>query len=444
MGEVFAAVPAGVAANGAASAVTTTGSADSAAMLAAVTSGHSMATGTLDWPISGLVHKSVQKKKKVSASDRHRIGPSPRFDRDLRECVDAFIVDMAAEERYVLGFPGNLDFRFSEFAGLLDVFVNNVGDPDSSESSAISAKAMERAVVEFMARLANGDSERTYGYVAAGGSEANLFGLDRGCELLPEARVYCSRAAHYSIHKSARLMRKELVVVDCDDDGRIDPEALARSCRDDGSGAVVVATIGTTMSGANDEVDSIIDATATAGPVYIHVDAALGGLIVPFTPLGVSWGFARREVGSVAVSMHKALGMPIPCAVALCRSGLVLSKIQAEYIGATDSTLACSRSGIASVLIWYSLASKGITGLADNARKALETADYAAKQLADIGLQPVLHPASITVVFDRPSEWICRKYHLATEGRRAHIVTVSHVSREVIDELCLDVSRSPI
>ncbi|RMI27969.1 histidine decarboxylase [Nocardia stercoris] len=375
--------------------------------------------------------------------DQYRIHPAPQPVGDPLGRIDDFIAEMRAERPYVLGFPGNLDFSFSNLAGLLDILVNNVGDPDSGEKSDISAKPMERAVVDFMAELANADPRDVYGYVASGGSEADQFGLDRGCTLLPEARIYCSAGAHYCIRKSARLMRKELVVVGCDDRGRIDTDALARECRDHpGRGAVVVATVGTTMTGAIDDVDAITAAAAPAGRVYVHVDAALGGLIVPFTPERESWGFARPEVGSVAISMHKGLGMPVPCALAMCRAELVDSRVEGEYVGATDSTLACSRSGLASTLLWYALATKGRTGLANNARRALDMAEYTAKKLADAGMHPILHPSSIIVVFDRPAEWICRKYHLATEGTRAHIVTVPHVTAQVIDELHRDVLRS--
>ncbi|MEU7765458.1 histidine decarboxylase [Nocardia sp. NPDC049190] len=376
-------------------------------------------------------------------SSQYGIEQFPIPEPDLLEALDTFIAEMRTDEPYVLGFPANLDFSFSRFAGLLDIFVNNVGDPDSHEKSNVNAKAMERSVVDFIAELANADPQQVYGYVAGGGSEANLFGLDRGCALLPEARIYCSAAAHYSIHKSARLMRKEMVVVACDDQGRIDADALARECRaDPGRGAVVVATIGTTMTGAIDDVDAIIGAGAAAGRVYVHVDAALSGLIVPFTAEQESWGFARREVGSVAISMHKGLGMPVPCALALCRAELIDSTVGAEYVGATDSTLSCSRSGLASALLWYALAAKGKAGLERTAHRALDMAEYATRKLADAGLRPTLHPASIVVVFDRPAEWICRKYHLATEGSLAHIVTVPHVSEQIIDELHRDAQLS--
>jgi histidine decarboxylase len=369
-----------------------------------------------------------------------QIGEAPRSEQTLTQELDTFITQMRLEKPRVLGFPGNRDFRYGHLAGLLDLFINNSGDPAGSEQSNVNSKPFERAAVRFLAELSNAEPARTYGYLTSGGSEANLFGLDRGCALLPDAPIYASAAAHYSIRKCARLLGKELVTVKCDEDGRLDPHALARVCRDDaGRGAVVVATIGTTMAGAIDDVAAVSESAVAAGDVYVHLDAALTGLLIPFTAEGPSWGFASPAVGSLAISMHKALGMPVPCAVALCRSHLIDRVLQAEYLGTTDSTIGCSRSGLASVLTWYALASKGRAGLAENARRTLANAEFAAKKLADIGANPMLLPFSITVVFDRPAEWVCRKYHLATEGERAHIVTVGHVTREVIDELCLDI-----
>ncbi|MEV6427629.1 aminotransferase class I/II-fold pyridoxal phosphate-dependent enzyme [Nocardia sp. NPDC051463] len=377
----------------------------------------------------------------LSNSDRYRIGHSPRPAQESCAPLDTFIADMRAEASYIVGFPANLDFGFSRFAGLLDIFATNVGDPDSEDKARVGVKDMELAVVDFVARLANGDPSRTYGYVTGGGTEANQFGLDRGCDLLPEAKIYCSRATHYSVRKSAKLMRKELVVVDCDEQGRIDIDALAHACAADaGRGAVVVANIGTTMTGAIDDVDAIIRAASAAGRVYVHLDAALSGLILPFTPERASWGFVREEVGSVTVCMHKALGMPLPSALALCRSELVSSEVAGEYIGATDATLAGCRSGLAVALIWQSLAAQGMAGLELTAQTALEMAERAVEKLAGAGLRPARNPLSIMVTFDRPAEWICRKYHLATVGDRARIVTVSHVRKQVIDELCHDVT----
>jgi histidine decarboxylase len=86
------------------------------------------------------------------------------------------------------------------------------------------------------------------------------------------------------------------------------------------------------------------------------------------------------------------------------------------------------------------LAAQGMSGLELMARNSLEMAERAVEKLADIGLHPTRNPLSIMVNFDRPAEWICRKYHLATVGDRARVVTVSHVRKQVIDEMCHDIA----
>ncbi|UGT59974.1 aminotransferase class I/II-fold pyridoxal phosphate-dependent enzyme [Nocardia asteroides] len=374
--------------------------------------------------------------------DEYAIGARPRPSGELGQLTESFIAGMLAEKPRFLGFPTNMDFRFSELAGILDIFVNNLGDPRSADKAGISSKPMECAVVDAVARLANGAPDETYGYIAASGSEANLFGLDRGCVALPDAKIYCSGAAHYSIRKAARLMRRELVVVAADATGRMDPAALAAACRPGaGRGAIVVATLSTTMTGAIDDVDAIVAAAGAAGEVYVHLDAALGGLIIPFTEYGPTWGFARPEVGSIGISMHKALGTPVVCALALCRADLVHTAIEGDYVGATDVTLGCSRSGLAGVLLWYALSGKGIAGLEADAHTSLATAAYAERALAAAGTNPMRHPASVTVVFDRPAEAICHRYHLATAGDRAHVITLPHVREAMIDALCLEITE---
>ena len=77
---------------------------------------------------------------------------------------------------------------------------------------------------------------------------------------------------------------------------------------------VFVANIGTTMKGAVDDVAkvrAILDDLAITQS-YLHADAALSGMILPFVEEPQPFGF-----DSVAISGHKMIGSPIPCGVAL-------------------------------------------------------------------------------------------------------------------------------
>lgn len=367
------------------------------------------------------------------------IGNAPDRTGGSRARLRELISVLKAEEPYVLGFPGNLRFGFSDLGGILDVLFNNVGDPGSREKSAVSTKPYEYQVVRFLARLAGGDPDAVYGFVSDGGSRSNLWALDLGYGRLPGAPIYCGEHAHFSVRESARLMRAELRVVPALPNGAMDTRVLAELCAErPGRGAVVVATIGTTMTGAMDDVAAIRAAAAPAGGLHVHADAALGGPIAMFAAEGRSWGFPLAD--SIAISGHKFFGMPVPCGIALAKRELVPGRRAGEYVGATNATLSSSRSGLAAALLWVSLRESGRDGLKANVLRSLEVAEYAEKRLAAIGLNAWRNPGSITVVFDRPDGRLCAKWHLATEGDLAHIVTVPHVTTEIIDELCRDLA----
>jgi histidine decarboxylase len=373
------------------------------------------------------------------------IGDRPHEPRADANQLRLFLSQARAEATHVLGFPGNLDFDYSDLPGALGVLLNNVGDPLSSDASDIHSKVYEREVIRFLTRLANGDPEDTYGYVTSGGSEANLFGLLLGRRRLPHAPIYCNEDAHYGIRKAAELLRMKVVPVPRGTDGGIDIEALHQACSSRRSrGAIVVVTLGTTMLGAIDDLSGVRDAAAPAGPVYVHVDGALGGLVAAFAPSRPHWGF-DADADSVMISGHKLIGMPMPCGVVMAREEHVAAAQGGEYTGATDSTLGCSRSGLAALLLWRALRQRGRDGLQAQVLSALDVAAYAERRLAESGRRPWRHPASITVVFDRPSPEVCAKWHLCTEGTRAHIVTVPHVTQSAVDELCCDMrARGPL
>ncbi|WP_434598539.1 histidine decarboxylase [Streptomyces sp. A5-4] len=357
---------------------------------------------------------------------------------------------LRSEAPRVLGFPGNLDFDFSDLSPALAVLTNNVGDPTSGDASGVHTKAYEQAVVRFLAQTADARPDDIYGYVTSGGSEGILFGLATARRHLPHAKVYASDQAHYSVARAAGLLGLPLVTVPSNDEGALDPEALkvasfvhrrVRPHGGRGPGAIVVATIGTTMRGAYDDVTELRKQAAAAGDVYVHADAASGGLIAAHAPSAPRWNFAHGT-DSISISGHKIIGAPVPCGVVLARKDLVDAPVIAsEYTKASARTLGCSRSGLAVLLLWSALRRQGHTGLRAHILRCLETAQYAVDQLTRAGAHPTRTTDSLTVCFERPADWIVRKWHLACEGPTAHLITVGHVTRSALDELCRDLRQ---
>ena len=128
--------------------------------------------------------------------------------------------------------------------------------------------------------------------------------------------------------------------------------------------AIVMANIGTTMKGAIDDVAKIrgILSDLAVTKSYLHADAALSGMILPFVddpqPFGFDAGF-----DSVSISGHKMVGCPLPCGVALTRREYVSRIARAiEYVGVLDTTLTGSRNALTPLMMWYAFEQKGLDG----------------------------------------------------------------------------------
>ena len=195
------------------------------------------------------------------------------------------------------------------------------------------------------------------------------------------------------------------------------------------------------MKGAIDDVvkvRDILDDLAVSN-FYIHADAALSGMILPFVdepqPYGFDLGF-----DSVSVSGHKMIGAPLPCGVALTRKQYVTRVARSiEYVGVLDTTLTGSRSAFAPLMIWYALQRRGLEGFRELVTKSLSLAQYAVNRFNEVGIPAWRNRNSVTVVFPRPSDEVVRKWQIAPYQDIAHIITMPHVTRDSIDALIDDV-----
>ena len=284
-----------------------------------------------------------------------------------------------------------------------------------------------------------------WGYVTNGGTEGNMYGIFLGRELFPEGLVYYSEDTHYSVSKILRCLHVRNIMIKSLPDGRIDLDDLRETIKIHRDvPPIIFANIGTTIKGAVDDLDGIrqiLDDLAVPQH-YIHADAALSGMILPFVDDPQPWDFAAG-VDSIAISGHKMIGSPIPCGVALAkRSHVDRIARSVEYVGTLDTTLAGSRNGITPLFLWYAFRTVGIKGLRRRVRACFEVADYAIEQFRRIGRDAWRHRNSVTVVFARPLAPIIHKWQLAVHHEVAHIITMPHVTRAMIDQLIDDVAQN--
>ena len=355
------------------------------------------------------------------------------MDTHTKERLDSLLHDFDALKERLVGYPCNQNFDYSELLPFLSYCPNNVGDPFYDSNFRSNTHEMEREVVGIFADLMHIPQEQAWGYVTSGGTEGNMYGLYMGREMFPEGVVYFSQDTHYSVVKILRLLRARNIMIKSQDNGEIDYDDLYETIRINRDVPVIfIANIGTTMKGAVDDVSKmrkIVDDLAITD-YYIHADAALSGMILPFVDDPQPYGF-DEGFDSVAVSGHKMIGSPIPCGVALTRRNYVGRVARSiEYVGVLDTTLTGSRNAITPLMLWYAFQQHGQDGFREIVGECLSVADYAVSRFNDSGIPAWRNRNSITVVFPKPTQEVIHKWQLAPYEDIAHLIAMPHVTRE--------------
>jgi aromatic-L-amino-acid decarboxylase len=136
--------------------------------------------------------------------------------------------------------------------------------------------------------------------------------------------LYCSREAHYSVVRSAELLgigADQVRALPLGDGRRVLPQAVAEAIDHDRAAGIapiaVVATAGTTLTGAVDPIDALADVCAERG-TWLHVDGAYG-VAAATTPSAGALFAGLDRADSVTLDAHKWLFLPKACGVVLVR-----------------------------------------------------------------------------------------------------------------------------
>ncbi len=360
---------------------------------------------------------------------------------ETKERLDSLLDNIDALSQSFAGYPCNLNFDYSELTPFFNYCVNNVGDPFEDSNFRLNTHELEREVIAQFANLLHLDPEQAWGYVTSGGTEGNMYGLYMGRELFPDGVVYFSQDTHYSVVKLLRVLKARNIMLKSQDNGEVDYLDLYETIRINRDVPVIfMANIGTTMKGAVDDVSKVRDILddLAVSSFYIHGDAALSGMILPFVENPQPYGF-DAGFDSMAISGHKLVGCPIPCGVALTKRDYVARIARSiEYVGVLDTTLMGSRNALTPLMLWYALRKHGWDGFREIVAEMLAVAQYAVERFNERGIPAWRNEHSVTVVFPKPLPEVVRKWQIAPYGDIAHIITMPQVTREVVDKIVAD------
>jgi aromatic-L-amino-acid decarboxylase len=185
-----------------------------------------------------------------------------------------------------------------------------------------------------------------------------------------------------------------------DGDRRLRPDAVAAAIEADRAEGIVpvavVATAGTTLTGAVDPIDELADLCVERG-IWLHVDGAYG-LPAARTPSAAHLFRGLERADSVAIDAHKWLYLPKACGVVLVRSRDDLHRAlgheggylphDRQELHAADITLEYSRP-FRALKLWLALRVHG----AEAFRAAIERNLAQARLMYDaVVASPVLEP----------------------------------------------------
>ncbi len=207
--------------------------------------------------------------------------------------------------------------------------------------------------------------ENAAGFVVSGGTEANLMALlaARNMANINQPEVVLPKSVHFSFTKICNLLNLKPVYAELDSSFRVDTSEIEKCINK--NTIAIVGTAGTAELGVVDPIDKLSE-IALRHRIYLHVDAAFGGLIIPFLPNPKpTFDFSLEGVKSITVDPHKMGMAAIPAGGILFKDAKTLDYLKTETPYITDKvqyTFAGTRSGAAVASAWAVFKALGMEG----------------------------------------------------------------------------------
>lgn len=345
---------------------------------------------------------------------------------------------------------------------------NHIGVHTLSERSVLEVfegtQKIERDLIHLVSEeIFNGEQDGQDGYVATGGTEANIqamwiyrnyFIKEHGARLGEIGLVY-SEDSHYSMPKGANILNIQNIILEVDSETReILKTSLEKKIKEAASIGIkyfiVIANLSTTMFGSVDDIDMMGDFFSNQNVNFkIHVDAAYGGFIYPFTNTTSRYTFQNPYMNSITADGHKMLQTPYGTGLFLIRKGYIeyVKTDEAQYIPGKDYTICGSRSGANAISMWMILKIHGSEGWKYKMETLCDKSERICKKLEKMGVEYFRNPHNniIAIKAKYMSAALAHKYYLVANSyeHRAEwykIVVMPHVKPGTIDSFLMDLA----
>ncbi|MFW2387348.1 MAG: pyridoxal phosphate-dependent decarboxylase family protein [Polyangiales bacterium] len=276
-----------------------------------------------------------------------------------------------------------------------------------------SLRDMENEVVAMTANMLHG-GDAAAGSMTSGGTESIFMAMKTARQWarknrpeIAKPKIVAPVTAHPAFIKSAHYLDMQIEFTPLRDDWRADPEAMKAAVDDD-----TVILVGSAICYPYGVVDPIDEIAAIANDrgILMHVDACLGGFMLPFvSKLGYqvpTWDFRAKGVTSISADVHK-YGYAAKGASTVTYRDAELRKLQfyaySDWPGGiyVTPTMAGARPGGAVAAAWAVMHHLGEEGYVELAKLAMDATNRIREGINSIdGLRVMGEPSMTVLAFD--------------------------------------------
>ncbi len=318
----------------------------------------------------------------------------------------------------------------------------NLGDPGIFRGT----MELEAKLIAMLGELLH--NKGAVGYICSGGTEANIQGIRaaRNVQKRNNANIVIPKTAHFYFEKIGDILGVEIRRAGVDEEYRVDVGEVEKLIDD--STVALVGIAGTTELGQIDPIPELSKLALERG-IELHVDAAFGGLVIPFMDNPYPFDFRNRGVTSVTLDPHKMGMATIPAGGILFRSESYLRALEVEtpYLTSrTQFTLTGTRPGTGVASAYAVLKHLGYDGMRRIVQTCLKNTRILVEEMSVLGFEPVIEPVMNVVSFktekaERIKEELYRMdWVISTikEPKAIRFVVMPHVTEDVIKNFISD------
>ena len=309
---------------------------------------------------------------------------------------------------------------------------SNLGDSGLFRGS----KEMEDEAVRMIGALLG--NEHAFGYISTGGTESNIQAIHairnrKRREGLKEMNIIVPETAHFSFDKIADILSIEVRKAALDEELRMDMNSLAELIDD--KTICVVGIAGTTEFGQIDPIKEISE-IALERNIFLHVDAAFGGFVIPFLDKKYEFDFSLDGVSSISIDPHKMGMSTIPAGCILFREESYLYElaVPTPYLTTKEQcSLIGTRSGASAAATFAVLKYLGREGLREIVGECMRLTRMLVSGARKMGISPVIEPVMNLVTLSFPAEGVDKVTNaLERKGWRVSVTRSPKALRLVI------------